>query len=150
MSTNKQRTMLHIKVGTDQWNPTDAEVDAIVKKFKDAEVDNKGRALVGTRKGVEVEQLFLDDAPEVTSTAPKSDIEPLPMQFFQPDSGIPVQLSLWKHRNGNIYRVLLITNMQSTKEEYPVTVVYEGYVNREIWSRPLSTWHSSMTQVYEK
>lgn len=56
--------------------------------------------------------------------------------------------TLWKHYNGQIYRVLLIANSQgddpSKKDKYPETVVYEGS-NGKTWARPLSDWHRSMT-----
>lgn len=53
--------------------------------------------------------------------------------------------SRWKHRNGNVYTVLFIANHASENEErYPKTVVYQGE-NGNIWSRPLSDWHRSMT-----
>ncbi len=55
---------------------------------------------------------------------------------------IPNQV--WKHKSGSFYRVLLITNEQSTREEYPITVVYKGQ-DGVVWSRPLSKWHDSMT-----
>ena len=58
----------------------------------------------------------------------------------------PKKNSKWQHTSGKIYRVLLLTNLSATKEDYPVTVVYED-PNGDIWSRPLTNWHSSMTEV---
>jgi hypothetical protein len=52
----------------------------------------------------------------------------------------------WLHKNGNLYSVLMITNQDSTREEYPVTVVYIG-LNGKVWSRPLSDWHRSFTKL---
>lgn len=53
----------------------------------------------------------------------------------------------WVHTNGNVYTVFLITNLKSDRpEKFPVTVVYEGQ-NGNVWSRPLSQWHRSFTQV---
>jgi len=53
----------------------------------------------------------------------------------------------WQHNNGNVYIVVEIANEHSTRlEEYPVTVVYRG-VNGKTWSRPLSQWSRSMTQI---
>jgi len=51
----------------------------------------------------------------------------------------------WIHRNGQRYRVLLLTNQQSTQASYPVTVVYQNTSNLTTWSRPLSDWHRSFT-----
>jgi len=57
--------------------------------------------------------------------------------------------SVWKHKNGNSYRVLFLTNEHTERPKiYPVTVVYKG-CNGNVWSRPLSGWHSSMTLVNE-
>lgn len=53
--------------------------------------------------------------------------------------------SEWTHRNGNSYRVLMIANEGSEKEDYPVTVIYQGLQNGKIWSRPLSDWYRSMS-----
>lgn len=54
--------------------------------------------------------------------------------------------TIWRHRNGNTYVVLLLANEHSTK--YPVTVVYQG-TNGNVLSRPLDTWHDSMTEVQQ-
>lgn len=53
--------------------------------------------------------------------------------------------SVWRHNNGNSYRVLFISNITSTKEEYPPTVNYINTYNQTVWSRPVSKWHKSMT-----
>ena len=40
---------------------------------------------------------------------------------------IPKPGSRWRHRNGNMYVVLLITNEHSQNDvDYPVMVVYQG------------------------
>lgn len=53
----------------------------------------------------------------------------------------------WKHRNGCLYTVLFLTNEHTERPEtYPVSVVYKGD-NGNVWSRPLSDWHRSMTEV---
>lgn len=59
----------------------------------------------------------------------------------------PTTGSYWQHRNGVVYEVLMITNADSTKPEYPPTVVYQGAVNRKLWSRPVADWHRSMTLI---
>lgn len=53
--------------------------------------------------------------------------------------------SFWIHSSGRRYAVFAIANAESTDHErYPPTVVYfDG--DRNIWSRPLSDWHRSMT-----
>lgn len=54
----------------------------------------------------------------------------------------------FRHRNGNIYTVLILTNTGSTPErliDHPIDVVYMGQ-NGKIWSRPLSDWDRSFTK----
>lgn len=60
---------------------------------------------------------------------------------------VPNLKSLWKHTNGNIYQVLLVTNLPNDVC-YPMTIVYQG-ANGAIWSRPASDWHRSMTFICE-
>ena len=56
-------------------------------------------------------------------------------------------LSRWKHSNGSTYAVILITNEHSeTQDRYPTTIVYRD-CNYEVWSKPLSDWHRSMTKM---
>lgn len=60
---------------------------------------------------------------------------------------IPKINSTWQHTNGNLYKVVCISNLDATRqEEYPATIVYKSSDNR-IWSRPLSRWHASFTEV---
>jgi hypothetical protein len=55
--------------------------------------------------------------------------------------------SKWTHTNGNIYEVFTITNKDTEyPDKYPVTIVYTGE-NGKIWSRPLSDWRRSMTEM---
>lgn len=58
----------------------------------------------------------------------------------------------FKHTNGAIYTVLLLTNTHSTPErliKHPIDVVYIGQ-NGRIWSRPLSDWGRSFTPLTAK
>ena len=64
---------------------------------------------------------MIDDAPEINST--------------------------WRHKNGALYKVAVITNVGSTRAEYPPTVVYFNVMTDTCWSRPVSDWHRSMTRV---
>lgn len=57
--------------------------------------------------------------------------------------------SRWKHSSGRIYSVITLTNLESTREDYPVTVVYQGE-SGTIWSRPYSDWHRSMTELLDE
>jgi hypothetical protein len=56
--------------------------------------------------------------------------------------------SRWKHRNGNLYTVLLIANTASTNPDYEPTVVYQGE-NGNVWARLLSDWSRSFEAVSE-
>lgn len=52
--------------------------------------------------------------------------------------------SIWRHRNGAVYAVLFIAN-KPDNDRYPETVIYRSNANGNIWARPLSDWHRSMT-----
>lgn len=60
------------------------------------------------------------------------------------DNTEPTTGSIWRHRNGNLYVVLFLTNKNAGPATYPRTVVYQGS-NGERWSRPFSGWSRSMT-----
>lgn len=69
------------------------------------------------------------------------------MHFISSDATPVREHSLWRHTSGRIYRVLFLTNTESTRlDKYPVTVIYRGE-NNNVWSRPLYDWHRSMTEV---
>ena len=54
---------------------------------------------------------------------------------------------LWTHRNGNVYKVLMLTNIQLDRQDkYPTTVVYQNISNDAKYSRKLSDWHRSMSE----
>jgi hypothetical protein len=61
----------------------------------------------------------------------------------------PLIGSMWHHRNGNRYRVLMFTNTctDAPDERYPVMVVYQNQSNGTVWSRRLDDWHRSMTEI---
>lgn len=52
---------------------------------------------------------------------------------------------VWRHYNGNLYEVLMITNLPDT-EKYPRTIVYRTVLNGNIWSRRYTDWHRSFTR----
>lgn len=57
--------------------------------------------------------------------------------------------SIWTHRNGNVYSVLMFTNTQDgSYYKYPPTVVYRNVHNGNNYSRKLSDWHGSMSLVH--
>lgn len=56
--------------------------------------------------------------------------------------------SVWSHYNGNHYRVLMFTNVETNRQdEYPTTIVYQNTKNLKAYSRKLIDWHRSMVLV---
>jgi len=53
--------------------------------------------------------------------------------------------SKWVHRNGLVYTVLFLTNIDTQHPHHAITVVYVG-PNGKLWSRPLDDWYRSMTK----
>lgn len=68
------------------------------------------------------------------------------LNFCPQDMPIPSVGEQYKHHNGNVYEVILITNKDSQRSEYPVTVVYKGE-NGKVWSKPLADFKAKMTLV---
>lgn len=63
-------------------------------------------------------------------------------------SDIPEPGSTWRHTSGCDYHVITVSNLGSVRlKEYPITIVYESLIDSKVWSRPLSKWHQSMTEV---
>lgn len=58
---------------------------------------------------------------------------------------IPKIKSKWIHTNGIKYKVVAIANETNT-EKYPLTIIYKGK-NGKVWSRPLSDWYRSFTEI---
>lgn len=56
--------------------------------------------------------------------------------------------SLWIHRNGGEYEIIVLANLAFT-ERYPLTVIYRnhtaGDVRPRTWARRADDWHRSMT-----
>lgn len=56
--------------------------------------------------------------------------------------------SVWQHKNGNYYQVIMLTNLsaeESRKTEYPPTVVYKSLSDGKVWSRTVERWFPSFT-----
>lgn len=52
---------------------------------------------------------------------------------------------VWRHKNGSLYTVLLVTNVAAQRDrrgEYPMTVVYTNAAGQS-WSRTLDRWYGS-------
>lgn len=60
-------------------------------------------------------------------------------------------MSKYQHlKTGNLYRKLFHTNIGSTKEGFPETVVYQSVSNGKIYSRPLVEFEEKFKEVEEK
>lgn len=59
---------------------------------------------------------------------------------------IPQPGERYKHHNGNEYEVIVVSNLDSRRPEYPVTVVYKGE-NGKVWSKPLADFKAKMSLV---
>ena len=63
----------------------------------------------------------------------------------------PAPNSIWQHKNGDQYQVILIANEHTERpNEYPITVVYRRLKDDKVWSRTLSRWHGSFTLISEE
>ena len=68
------------------------------------------------------------------------------------DLSAPDIWSLWRHKNGALYRILFHTNLPrrtgQADDDHPVDVVYENaWTGAGPWSRHLSDWHRSFEFV---
>jgi hypothetical protein len=123
---------------------TPEELHALYEAFMSARTDPVEAAVV-TRPGVTVTSFEVNPEDEfhVTSIF-YGTVEDFSAEGIEP----PALGTYWKHTNGNEYRVLIITNV-NTKDasKYPTTVVYINDGNGKAYSRPLSRWYASMTQL---
>ncbi|UPT52992.1 hypothetical protein [Hafnia phage yong3] len=61
---------------------------------------------------------------------------------------LPNIWSMWQHHNGNVYRVLMLANVDSNHPCYQVTVIYEDS-NGKVWAKTLDNFMENMTEVPE-
>lgn len=59
----------------------------------------------------------------------------------------PIPNEIYDHHNGSRYVVLVIANEHSEREEYPVTVVYQGLHNKKVWTKPLDNFLRRMKRT---
>ena len=55
----------------------------------------------------------------------------------------------FKHKNGNVYTILHLTNTDNTidrQKRHPIQVVYQGE-DGKVWSRELEDWNKKFTEV---
>jgi hypothetical protein len=55
----------------------------------------------------------------------------------------PIVGKTYQHNNGMTYEVLFIANENSTNEEYPETVVYQG-LNGKVWTKTVENFKLKM------
>jgi hypothetical protein len=60
---------------------------------------------------------------------------------------LPEINSRWRHHNGRVYKVLMITNLANLNHNYPPQVVYQSEVNGNLWSRPVDSWEGKFTEL---
>lgn len=54
------------------------------------------------------------------------------------NKNFPVARELYENiRSGKVYEIICISNTKSTRTDFPVTVVYVGVGDGDVWSRPL-------------
>jgi hypothetical protein len=58
--------------------------------------------------------------------------------------------TIYQHKNGEKYKVILITNLFASpyrRDEYPITIIYRNIGDETIWSRPLYRWKGNFTEI---
>jgi hypothetical protein len=55
--------------------------------------------------------------------------------------------SRWLHKNGEIYLIYDHTNINTTREDYPVRISYKNEMTGETYSREASKWLDSFTRL---
>lgn len=68
------------------------------------------------------------------------------LDFYKKALPIPKTGERYKHHNGNEYEVVIMSNLDSQRPEYPPTVVYKGD-NGKVWSKTLADFNAKMTRV---
>lgn len=124
-----ERKLIHVVAGDENWAPTGDELQAIVKAFQDANYDPEG-GIVATREVVRAECPIRMEVLEVDDDTQ-----------FVGHSALPAGLRAgreWTHtKTNNVYQVITVSNLNSTKPDFLPTVVYRDK-DGAVWSRPLS------------
>lgn len=56
--------------------------------------------------------------------------------------------SIWKHTNGTEYKVMSLSNLQTTDvKRFIPTVIYEGLYSHTVWSRPIVEFLKKFKEV---
>ncbi len=57
---------------------------------------------------------------------------------------VPAVGSTWAHRNGIIYRVQAVANLDpSRQDEYPITILYVNIITGSLHARTLEKWYKT-------
>lgn len=48
------------------------------------------------------------------------------------------------HKNNGVYVVEGIANVDSTRSQYPPTVIYRGVSNGKLWTKPVARFNTTM------
>lgn len=123
------RKMVHLTVGNDNYEPTPEELLKIVELFQEAEFDPRG-SFVATSSVVKADAPIKVDVLELDGNTE-----------FVAHAALPDDLKAgieWLHKStGNLYEVVTVANLNSTKPDFVATVVYRGR-DGAVWSRPVS------------
>jgi len=123
------RKVVHLTVGSNVYELTPEEIINIVRMFQEAEFDPLG-SIIATSSLVKVDAPIKADVLELDG-----DTE------FVAHAALPEDLRAgveWLHKStGNLYEVITVANLNSTKPDFVATVVYRGR-DGAVWSRPVS------------
>lgn len=124
-----KRRIYHIVAGDDNWTPTTDELQSLVQIFQEANLENRGDTIISTSSMVHIGSPIRVDVLDL-----EGDVS------FVGNYAIPSELKAgveWKHEDGEIYTVVTVSNLNSTRPDFTPTVVFRG-PDGAVWSRPVS------------
>lgn len=80
------------------------------------------------------------------------EVQPMPDNLFAdvyaanknvPKLEFPPVDTVWRHKNGNKYVVIMHSNVECTRPDYPPTVIYKNKQTGVVYNKPLSEWYRS-------
>lgn len=140
-----------------QWALFERAIDDVCRSY---ELANPGRVmwLFGSGAKLLAHPMALsDDEPMPVDTSVQayeiSEREGYPNELARrarPTAMLPKEGSIWRHHNGNLYRVLFLTNMDEPQRPgHPPEVAYENVATGKKHSRYLDDWHRSFAPHIE-
>jgi hypothetical protein len=98
----------------------------------------------------DIAQELIDNAAEVSrlrEALQSAEVELAHRDEPPAGSEFPAPGTRWAHKNGNVYEVVMLSNLGSADpKRYPVYITYKG-ANGLVWTRALHDWHRSMTAL---